>query len=259
MEYGWIKLSRKILYDKKFYTENTLSWISLLLMAAYRPGYVEFGKNEKIYLEIGQLAKSQISLAEMWGWSRTKVARYLAHLEKIEQISTQKTQENKPTVITIKNYKKYQFNNEKNDEKINSEKIKIQNVDEDFVFKCDKTSKFSDLNDIDNKMPKIITKKEFNLETKKRFFKYVFLTDDEYNLLLKKFGEKNAIDAIQELDYYLPNSQRKRPYKCHYRAICSWVIPKILEKNKFSIGKKSEASQQLVESFSVFSEVDNEA
>ena len=83
--------------------------------------------------------------------------------------------------------------------------------------------------------------------------------DDEYNLLLKKFGEKNAIDAIQELDNYIPNSQRKKPYRCHYRAICSWVIPKILEKNKFAIGKKSEASQQLVESFSAFSEANNEA
>jgi hypothetical protein len=65
-----------------------------------------FIKGTLIELERGQQARSQVTLAATWKWSRDKVKRYLKLLEKDGMI-TQKTSQ-LTSIITICNYKEYQ-------------------------------------------------------------------------------------------------------------------------------------------------------
>jgi len=81
------------------------------------------------------------------------------------------------------------------------------------------------------------SKKEVG-DTKKKYLDYVFLTDEQFFNLKNKFGHDKTMKMIEVLDNYLPNSQRKKPYKCHYRALLGWVSDRVFQedqqKNKFN-------------------------
>ena len=55
---------------------------------------------------------------------------------------------------------------------------------------------------------------------KKRFFDFVLLTEEEYRKLVDKFGLKDTMDRIENLNNYL-GSKGKR-YKSHYYTILVW-------------------------------------
>ena len=55
---------------------------------------------------------------------------------------------------------------------------------------------------------------------KKEYKEKVFLTDDEYQKLVEKFGQKGADDRIEELS--LGISSKGYKYKSHYHAILAW-------------------------------------
>lgn len=55
---------------------------------------------------------------------------------------------------------------------------------------------------------------------KRKFLDFVFLTDDEYEKLVKKFGKEGADERIATLNEYIGSKGRK--YKSHYFTILSW-------------------------------------
>ena len=105
---GWIKLHRKIsengLWQCEPFTRGQ-AWVDLLLLAAHQKSFF-YVRGIKVNLDRGQLAWGEIKLSERWGWSRTKLRKFLNDMEKEQQIIQQKG--NVIQVITIVNYKNYQ-------------------------------------------------------------------------------------------------------------------------------------------------------
>lgn len=105
---GWISLHRKLLdnWTAKDRPYNFLSaWIYLLLRANHEPNKIPF-KDEIITVERGQFVTSARILALQFGWSRSKVVRFLTLLESDSMI--ERKADTKSTHITILNYDSYQ-------------------------------------------------------------------------------------------------------------------------------------------------------
>lgn len=106
---GWIKLHRKILdcwiwQDKPY--DKARAWIDLLLLAMHHDKKL-FVDNEILVVERGSFMTSTVKLADRWGWSRSKVLRYLELLESERMLNTKRTP--KGTLVTIVNYGDYQL------------------------------------------------------------------------------------------------------------------------------------------------------
>ena len=104
---GWIKLHRSIsdhwVWDCEF--SYGQAWIDLLTHACHKPNKLTI-KGQLISLEIGEQARSEVTLSKTWKWSRNKVRRFLKNLESdgmIEQKTTHLT-----SIISICNYSSFQ-------------------------------------------------------------------------------------------------------------------------------------------------------
>lgn len=109
MAEGWIKLYRKLRENKYWLEPRRFSkaeaWIDILLMASHKDVEFILG-NITIYLKKGQLLRSQVKLAEKWGWNRETVNNYLKMLKRDGQIDYKTS--NKYTIITVLNWSNYQ-------------------------------------------------------------------------------------------------------------------------------------------------------
>lgn len=81
------------------------AFVDLILMANYTTGKINI-KGELITVHRGQLARSMVTLAKRWNWSKDKVKRFLVLLEREGVIRYQTS--NLTTVITLCNYEHYQ-------------------------------------------------------------------------------------------------------------------------------------------------------
>ena len=105
---GWICLDRQILNnwlweDKPFAFGQ--AWTDMLLSANHASNRFPLG-NEIITLQKGEFVTSELKLMARWGWSKTKVRRFLQLLENDGMII--KKTDRKKTTITIVNYSKFQ-------------------------------------------------------------------------------------------------------------------------------------------------------
>lgn len=75
------------------------------MLANYQDSFIRV-RGRRVDVPAGSVARSQITLAERWHWSRGKVRRFLAELEQDQQI-TQITSHDF-NVINICNYREYQ-------------------------------------------------------------------------------------------------------------------------------------------------------
>ena len=113
---GYIKLYRKI-WDNEFLTDGERftrmsAWLWLLTHVNYKDG--SFMKNGRIqHVQRGQMFTSIRYLAAIWGWDRKTVARYLGIMETEKMITVTGTQNG--TLITIRNYSKYQASDDSED------------------------------------------------------------------------------------------------------------------------------------------------
>ena len=107
----WIKLHRSLNENPLWLLEpfsKAHAWIDLCLNANWKKGSFSVRGNI-INVERGQIAWSELTMADRWKWSRNKVRAFLALLEKTGNIVQQKT--HLTTIITINNYNRYQSNN----------------------------------------------------------------------------------------------------------------------------------------------------
>ena len=109
---GWIKLHRQIEENDIWHSERFTqgqAWVDLLLLATHKEQTV-FLKGVEFRLLPGQLCWSQVSLADRWRWNRKTVKKFLLTLKKSEMldIETKKGADIGFTLITIRNYSKYQ-------------------------------------------------------------------------------------------------------------------------------------------------------
>lgn len=111
---GWIKFHRQVCENELYFAERFTkmqAWFDLLLLACHKPQTV-FMRGVEIKLKPGELCYSQLSLAKRWGWNFKTVKNFLSSLEKREMLETKTS--NVTTVISIRNWSKYQGNGEQN-------------------------------------------------------------------------------------------------------------------------------------------------
>lgn len=106
---GYIKLHRKIWDNQLLATgqrfDRMSAWIWLLTHANYKDG--AFMKNGNLqHVRRGQLFTSYRYLALSWHWDRKTVMRFLGAMEMEKMITVTGLQ--RGTLITIRNYSKYQ-------------------------------------------------------------------------------------------------------------------------------------------------------
>ena len=109
MDKGWIKIHRKILdcsiWNSREPFDKRSAWIDILLSASHKDLNLMIGGiNEKI--PRGSFMFSIEKLCDRWGWSRNRVKRFLALLEREQMIETKGT--NKGTLISVLNYNAFQ-------------------------------------------------------------------------------------------------------------------------------------------------------
>ncbi len=108
MSKGWIKIQREIA-DHWLWRDEPLSkaqaWIDLIIHANYKPAEIKI-KGRIISLEIGQQARSEITLSAQWKWSRNKVRRFLKLLKTEHMIFQETIQQT--SIISVCNYSNYQ-------------------------------------------------------------------------------------------------------------------------------------------------------
>ena len=110
MHRGYVKLYRR-LRDSDFWLSEKFTgpqaWVDLLMLANHKDTFFK-ARGQRIDVKRGQIAYSEVTLAERWKWSRGKVRRFLKELSSktVQQIVHQKT--NVTTLITILNWEQYQ-------------------------------------------------------------------------------------------------------------------------------------------------------
>lgn len=173
---GTVNISRDIWNDTAFkpepFTERE-AFIWMVMEASYKPRDKPVGEMW-VKLQRGQLVVSVRFMAKAWGWSKSKVDRFLKRLEKRDTIGTDiGTGIN---IITICKYDKYQ-NNPIHSGTVNSEKrdsggtavgqqwdkpnkgliknaIRVKEENKDSLVICASTSDFLDAVEIYNKAAK---------------------------------------------------------------------------------------------------------
>lgn len=105
---GWIKLHRTMrdhyLWGDKPFARGQ-AWIDLLMMASHEDNKFMLG-GDLIESKAGDVVTSEVKLMDRWGWSKTKVRKFLKLLETDQMII--KKADRKKTTIFIVNWGKYQ-------------------------------------------------------------------------------------------------------------------------------------------------------
>lgn len=125
MACGWISIHRKI-QDNKIWEDKPFSrgqaWIDLLLLANHEDNKIIFN-GSLVEIKRGEKITSLRKLSERWGWSITKVKKFLNLLSNENMISYKS--DNKKTTYSIVNYDVYQDNeNTKSNTEVTQKKIK---------------------------------------------------------------------------------------------------------------------------------------
>ncbi|AUM91539.1 DnaD domain-containing protein [Clostridium botulinum] len=115
---GWVSLYRSIqdhwLWQEKPFSKGQ-AWLDLLLSANHQDKKIIFDSN-LIEVKRGQFITSIRKLCDRWGWSNSKVKKFLDTLQLDEMIHYKS--DTKKTTINIEKYELYQSSNDaKNDAK----------------------------------------------------------------------------------------------------------------------------------------------
>lgn len=108
MAEGWVKLHRKLM-DNDLWKEKPFSrgqaWVDLIMLASHKDKEFLF---DSAYLPIqkGEIITSKRKLGTRWGWSNSKVDKFLDELEKVKMLSVKS--DTKKSTLKITNYEQYQ-------------------------------------------------------------------------------------------------------------------------------------------------------
>lgn len=209
---GWIKVHRELIKKPiwlKSTPEQKAILITILLMANHEESEWEW-EGQKFKVQPGQFVTSLESIAKAAGVSIQNVRTAILKFEKYEFLTNKSTKTGR--LITIVNWNIYQSQDIENNKAINKEVTKTQQRPNK-----DLTTNKNDKNDKNDKKNKII------------YAEYVSMTEDEYNKLIKQYGEENTKLMITTLNNYKGANGKK--YKSDYLAILNWVVERVM-KNK---------------------------
>lgn len=108
MQNGWVVVHRQLqehwLWEEKPFSYGH-AWVDLIMMANHTERKILIGKDVSI-IEAGSVITSELKLADRWGWSKTKVRRFLTLLENDSMIV--KKTDHKKTTIKLEKYVDFQ-------------------------------------------------------------------------------------------------------------------------------------------------------
>lgn len=108
MSNGWVKIHRELqnhwVWEDKPFSRGQ-AWVDLIMMATYKDKKMMLD-GKLVEISCGNIVTSIRKLCSRWGWSNTKVRRFLKMLEDDGMI-VQKS-DTKKTLITLVNYGFYQ-------------------------------------------------------------------------------------------------------------------------------------------------------
>ena len=127
---GYIKIYRDIrehwIWQEKPY-DRARAWIDLIMMANHEPKTILFD-GVPMTIDRGQHMTSLSALAERWGWTRSKVKRFLDVLKSEHMCNTKRNR--RGTLITVINYGFYQDTRNTNRNSKNLKSKLLRNSDE---------------------------------------------------------------------------------------------------------------------------------
>lgn len=223
---GYISLYRSIqehwLWKSKPFSRGQ-AFIDLVLSANHADDKVAVG-NEIIEVKRGSFITSQKKLAGQWGWSRTKVKSFLDLLESDNMI--EQKSDTKKTYLTISNYAVFQdLGNSKKTSKEHQKNIKKTSNEHQKNTNNNDNNVNNENNG--NNIPPLPPSQS---PAKTKYAEFVAMTNDEYQLLLAKFGKADTDRLIEILDNYKGSTGKK--YKSDYRAILSWCVKRLEEEKQ---------------------------
>ncbi|WP_338627586.1 hypothetical protein QJR52_06715 [Clostridium baratii] len=143
---GWQKVYRDItkhwLWEDKPFSRGQ-AFIDLLLMVNHQDKKILFN-GDLIEVKRGSRITSLRQLGESWGWSRTKVKKFLEQLEKDEMITVKS--DSKKTVVSIENYSVYQ-DSKNSDMTVKSHENDSEMTEKDHIDDSEMTLKDTNKND----------------------------------------------------------------------------------------------------------------
>ena len=105
---GYIKVYRDV-WDHWVWNQKPFdmahAWIDLIMLANHEDKVINFN-GYPLSIKRGQHMTSFTILAERWGWSRSKVRRFISALESQQMIDTKRN--TSETLLTLVNYGVYQ-------------------------------------------------------------------------------------------------------------------------------------------------------
>lgn len=143
---GWQKVYRDItkhwLWEDKPFSRGQ-AFIDLLLMVNHQDKKILFN-GDLIEVKRGSRITSLRQLGESWGWSRTKVKKFLEQLEKDGMITVKS--DSKKTVVSIENYSVYQ-DSKNSDVTVKSHENDSEMTEKDHIDDSEMTLKDTNKND----------------------------------------------------------------------------------------------------------------
>ena len=144
---GYIRLYRDIRSHWIWSDPDYLrAWVDLLMMVNHEDKQILFNK-KLITVKRGSRITSIRKLAERWGWSRGRVARFIDMLEQDHMIATRRTTQK--TLINVINYSFYQSEKPKRGPRIEPQTEHKQYIKEDIIedIKEEEATPFSNFPD----------------------------------------------------------------------------------------------------------------
>ena len=196
MQSGYIKLHRSILDNPIFQSKpfsKGLAWITLLLLTNHKENLMPVKNGQMLKIKRGECGYSELALANIFGWSRGKVKRFLTLLES-EKMIQQKIVANH-SIIRILKYSEYQYD--------------TTNGTTNDTTNGQQTIQQTDINNND--------KNDKNIEEEKNYVRYgkeyqnVYLKKEHYTRLLNASMSMPLLnEIIEDYSYNIERGKEKR-------------------------------------------------
>ncbi len=232
---GWIKLYRELRHKaiwKCCTPQQKTILITLLLMVNWEEKQWIW-KGKKFSCQPGQLVTSLDSIVKEAGKgiSVRNVRTALKLFEKYEFLTNEATKTGR--LININNWDSYQGSINESDKATDKEVTKTRQRSDKEVT------------------PTKEVKNVKNEKKKTLYGEFILLTEEEYERILRDFGQNNLKMMIEKLDnYFGADKKRLKKYTSHNHVLRGWVAEKVGVKNTHPLdGIVSAVTKKNIESF----------
>jgi hypothetical protein len=223
---GYVALWRQSIDSRVFKNAELWKlWTWCLMKATYKERWVEMrtGRSKiEVHLQPGQFVFGRKSAAKELGVPESSIRNRMKKLKNMRNVDIK--EDRQYSIVSIVNWVSYQ-------DEINKKDIKEDRQ---------RTGKgqAKDTNKKGNKGNKKETTPEKGKSNGKiQVAEFVKMLPKEIETLNTKYGRDRTARMIEVLDNYVGSNPKKRKYESHYRAILSWVVPKVLE--EIPLGKEA--------------------